>query len=176
MVQINKCAIIYGVVYNDDMLRLLVKKLRGVPVPTITRKKGGASMKKYGRLLMGMIFIAVIMLSISGCNKEIELTEEDSGTTISIDVGETFKVELYAPNSSPPDGWQNETIGETVFQVGDVVYTQSPSFPGQGGVGGWVTFTFQGLKAGETLLQLVHPEKTFEATIVVYEPGNACDP
>ena len=104
------------------------------------------------------------------------MTEEDNGTTVSIDVGETFNVILYAPNSAPPDSWQYEAIGETVVQVGDAVHTQSPSFPGQGGVGGSVTFTFEGVKVGETLLEFVHPEKTFAATIVVTAPGDGCDP
>ena len=132
-------------------------------------------MKKYGGLFMGMIAICVILLTISGCDKEIELTEEDNGTTISIDVGETFKVKLFAPNSSPPDGWQNETVGKTIVHVGDVEYTQAPSFQGQGGVGHWATFTFEGVKAGETLLQLVHPENVFEATIVVKASGSGCN-
>jgi hypothetical protein len=75
---------------------------------------------------MGMTIICVILLSTIGCKKEIELTHEDNETTISIDVGETLKVILYAPNSPPPYSWQNVTTGETVVQVRADVRIRTP--------------------------------------------------
>lgn len=130
-------------------------------------------MKRYCDILSVLSILFIILLAISGCDKDIELTDKDNGEEISIENGDTFTVTLES-NPTTGFGWENVTTGEHVVQVGESTYKQSRSCQGTG-CGGEETFTFKGVSDGKTVVTLAYsrpwesvpPEKTFEVTVTV---------
>lgn len=110
-----------------------------------------------------------------GCNaaKTIQLTEEDNGQTVAMNLVD--KIEVVLP-SNPSTGyqWVNMlTEGGIVVQVGDPIYEQYPECQGRDGCGGTETFHFEATQAGTGAIKLVYeqtwvnePSKQFEVTVI----------
>lgn len=104
------------------------------------------------------------------------LSEEDSGSTAQLRVGDTIDVTL-AGNPTTGFTWETEAVDASVLkQLGEPEYVPDPHPVGVVGSGGKFTFRFEAVASGQTLLRLVYhrpwetgvaPEKTFEVTVVV---------
>lgn len=123
-----------------------------------------------------LLTIAFTMgLLLTAC-KAAPITEADNGRTIEISIDETFTVTLQS-NPTTGYGWTVAAIDSAILQQeGEKVYTQGNTDPNLVGAGGTETFTFSGLEAGQTTLQLVYsrswetdvpPIQTFEIIVVV---------
>lgn len=94
-----------------------------------------------------------------------ELTEEDSGSTIAVGLGEELLVRL---GSNLSTGWRWDLDGELpqqLEQVGEVQYFLSPQ-PGAGGTEEW---RFRAKTAGDALLRMKY-WRSFEPAV---EPARA---
>jgi len=97
-----------------------------------------------------VVLLALIPLFM-GC-KEITLSMDDSGKTITVAPGTTIKVTLVS-NRSTGNSWQYISFDKALLkQVSEPVYEKSKS--GLMGAPGKVTYTFKALKTGETGLQM----------------------
>ncbi len=128
---------------------------------------------KKSLMLLAIVFTMVLLLA--AC-KVAPFTEADNGLTIEISIDETFTVTLQS-NPTTGYGWTVAAVDSAILQQeGDKVYVQGNTDPNLVGAGGTETFTFTGLEAGQTTLQMVYsrswetdvpPIQTFEVTIVV---------
>jgi len=108
-----------------------------------------------------------------GC-KEINLTMDDSGKTITVSPGEIINIELVS-NRSTGNKWQDVTYNHKIIkQGGSPVYKKDES--GKMGAPGKVSYVFEALQKGETTLDMeyksVHdrkkaPVRKFGVTIIV---------
>jgi inhibitor of cysteine peptidase len=122
------------------------------------------------------IVIALFTLTLLAACKPAGLTEVDNGRTIEISKGASLSITLQS-NPSTGYAWTVATIDSTILQQqGDKVYQQGNTDPNVVGAGGTETFTFKGLTAAQTTLQLIYsrvwetdvaPLQTFEITIIV---------
>ena len=120
------------------------------------------------------IFILLALIPLfMGC-KEITLSMDDSGKTITVAPGTMIKVTLVS-NRSTGNSWHNINYDKALLmQKGDPVYEKSNT--GLTGAPGKVTYAFKALKKGETDLYLEYgaayskdknPVKVFKIKIVV---------
>ena len=124
--------------------------------------------------LVALVSLAVLL---TGCAQRasapVELTQEDSGTSQALSVGQELRISLDA---NPTTGYMWAIDGELpqqLEQVGDPEYTSESNAIGAGGTEVWV---FRGLAAGEGTLKLKYwrsfeptatPDDTFEVTVGV---------
>jgi len=106
----------------------------------------------------------------------VGLSEEDSGTTVQLRVGDTMDVTL---DGNPTTGfaWETAAVDVSVLkQLGEPEYVPDPHPVGLVGSGGRFTFRFEAVASGQTVLRLIYhrpwekdvpPEKTFEVTVTV---------
>jgi inhibitor of cysteine peptidase len=103
----------------------------------------------------------------------IKVVEQDAGKTIQVPSGGTMQVIL---NGNPTTGyvWEATSVDSSILnQVGKPSFTADSSAIGSGGK---MTFSFQTIGSGQTVLQLIYHRpfesgqpalKTFEVTLVV---------
>lgn len=118
------------------------------------------------------ILLALIPL-VMGC-KEITLSMNDSGKTVTAVAGTILKVSLVS-NRSTGNSWHNIRYDKSVImQVGDPIYEKSKT--NLVGAPGKAIYTFKILKTGVTYLKIDYgaaysknsdPVKTFDVKIVV---------
>lgn len=103
----------------------------------------------------------------------LELTEEDNGSTIEINVAEQIKIDLQ---SNPPAGynWSYIPVEISILELVSSAFTEHPGCAGYSGCNGIQTFNFKGIRPGEETIQLVYqryfveaPEEEFEVTVIV---------
>ena len=123
--------------------------------------------------LLTVNFLDAVWLCISVPQSAVTLSEEDTGSTAELRVGDMMDVVL---DGNPTTGfsWETTAIDESVLkQLGEPGFEPHTSLIGSGGK---FTFRFQAVASGQTLLRLVYhrswetevpPEKTFEVTVVV---------
>ena len=108
-----------------------------------------------------LIWIAVLTL-LAGCGsgpRTVNLDEKVNGQTVQMKTGEILKVHLP---SDPINGysWQVKTLDPLLLEaLKDVQYTPVGKDPVAGGT---EVLTFQTLKAGTTLLELVYKRASGE--------------
>lgn len=131
------------------------------------------------RYILILVNAFVLSLILMACGPEIykpklvRVTEEDNEDTVSLNIGDKLEVVL---ESNPTTGYQWEVIGDFrpyLRQSGEPVYEPT----GEGlGAGGKMSFTFEGIRAGQTRLELIYrqpfdegtpPAKTFGLTVIV---------
>ena len=127
-------------------------------------------------LTIAVVFAALTFLAACKPVAQFELTETDSGRTIEINKDATVTIKLSS-NPSTGYAWTVAAVDGTILQQqGDKIYDQGNTAPNVVGAGGTETFTFKGLAAGQSALQLVYsrswetgvpPIQTFEITIDV---------
>ncbi len=98
------------------------------------------------------IFVLLALIPLfMGC-KEITLSMDDSGKTITVAPGTTIKITLVS-NRSTGNIWHNINYDKALLkQVGEPVYEKSKG--GLVGAPGKVTYTFKALQSGETNLRM----------------------
>ncbi len=120
------------------------------------------------------IFILLALIPLfMGC-KEISLSMDDSGKTITVAPGTVIKVTLTS-NSSTGNSWHKISYDKSLLmQEGEQVYEKSNT--GLTGAPGKVIYAFKALKSGETDLYMEYgaaysknnePVKVFKVKIVV---------
>lgn len=102
-----------------------------------------------------------------------ELTGDDAGTTVRVDNGDTFRVELEG-NPTTGYSWEPENLDTSILeQQGDWEFDPESSAVGAGGT---VTTTFKAVGTGTTALRLIYhrpfetgvaPLETWEVTVEV---------
>ena len=112
----------------------------------------------------------------NGAPAEVQLTDEDDGTSVSLGDGGTLIVVLVS-NASTGYSWRVAgDLPDILSQEGDSVYVPPGSTSPVAGAAGNEKFTFKAAKTGEATLKLeyvrpfetgVPPEKTFEVTVKV---------
>ncbi len=126
---------------------------------------------KRAYLWAGLVLAA---LSLAGCRGgQMLLTEQDSGKTVEMAVGEEFSVQL-AGNPTTGYMWSvTDLEGGYLQQQGEPDYERDSELIGAGGV---YTFHFKSLQVGQTTLALVYarsfepdvpPEKVFSVRVVI---------
>jgi inhibitor of cysteine peptidase len=112
----------------------------------------------------------------SGTNAPVTLGERDSGSSVSIGVGQKLNVVL---DSNPTTGYRwaiDSTPSACLAQAGESTYAPTPVSAGVTGSGGKETWVFEGQAAGQTSLKLkywrsfeptVAPVSVFEVTVRV---------
>jgi len=124
------------------------------------------------------VLLALLVLAV-GCGpaKEFKLDAADNGRQVELQKGQTLVITL---ESNPTTGFRWEVVeleesilrqmGEPEFKVSD------PRQPPPPGTGGWETFRFEAMSAGQTTLELVYhrsweegvePLETFSLQIVI---------
>lgn len=132
-----------------------------------------------GKLLALGLVIILSALIFSGCGpaKEVKLDASANGRQVELQKGQTLVITL---ESNPTTGFRWEVVeleesilrqmGEPEFKVSD------PREPPPPGTGGWETFRFQAVNAGQMALKLVYhrpweedvePLETFSVQVMV---------
>lgn len=101
-------------------------------------------------LLRSSIFVAGCLLALTGCSEETFDTQ-DSGRSVTYDVGETFDVELTVAVTG--HRWEIQSVDERVLKATE----NEPEAEAEEGEIPPAHFTFECLAAGET--QLLITEK-----------------
>lgn len=128
------------------------------------------------RWLVAVTFCLILALPLAACRPggARRLTREDEGTTVRLEVGETFHVVL---EGNPTTGYQWEVVPMAkpiVKQIGEPEFEPDSSAVG---AGGQVTIDFEAVMAGQGALRLIYhrpweeaePLETFQVTVVVQE-------
>jgi predicted secreted protein len=137
-------------------------------------------MTKRTMIITGLVVIALIAagalaaLAMAGDepSEPQAYTVVDNGHSIELAVGESFTVILEG-NPTTGYGWQVQTMDETVLAGSEPEYVTDSQALGSGGM---YTFTFTGVTAGETQLELAYarswesvpPLQTFTLTVIVH--------
>lgn len=116
--------------------------------------------------------------STATADKELALTADNDGETITLKVGQEFTIALKS-NPSTGYGWEAIPLPEPVVeQVGEATYTPDENSDRRVGVGGTSTFRFKAVAAGKGPLKLVYrrpwernvaPATSFSVKLVVEE-------
>ncbi len=133
-------------------------------------------MKRQTKIRCFMAIMGLMGMYVGGCDKiqptDIVLDIEDNGTTINIEIGQSFEVRL-ASNATTGFEWSiAELDTQIVENTGFEYVLDQPVMTGSGGMDSWI---FTGRSVGTTQLQLVYsrswesvpPAQTFEITINV---------
>lgn len=129
------------------------------------------------RLSIGFLTaFLVLVVSASACSSGANgrtLTAENAGQTITLNVGDTFSVELEG-NPSTGYTWEVAEMDTAVLkQVGETEFVTESDLVGASGV---LKIRFEAIGRGETSLNLVYhrpweedvpPEEIFEVSVVV---------
>lgn len=103
------------------------------------------------------------------------LTEQQNGSSVTLAVGETIKIEV---EGNPTTGftWETENLDTALIeQAGEPTYIQDSDLTGSGGR---YVFTFKALKMGATKVRLIYhrpfekgvpPKRTFEVSVNIRE-------
>jgi inhibitor of cysteine peptidase len=128
--------------------------------------------------LLTVDFLDVVWICISGSSpptdgEPLTLSEEDSGSTVEMQVGDTMEVVL---EGNPTTGftWETEAVDAAILnQLGEPEFESDSELVGSGGT---FTFRFEAVASGQTVLTLVYhrpwetavpPASTFEVTVIV---------
>jgi len=132
-----------------------------------------------GKLLALGLVLILSALIFSGCwpPKEVKLDASANGSQVELKKGQALVITL---ESNPSTGYRWEVVeldesilrqmGEPEFKVSD------PREPPPPGAGGWETWRFEAVSAGQTALELVYrrpweegvePLETFSLQVVV---------
>ena len=98
--------------------------------------------------------VALLLLSvacIAGNSGEVTIDGGAAGTTVTLDEGQTLRVEL---EGNPTTGfeWQVSSVDDAVLRYEDSEFDAGSDVEGSGGI---VTLTFDAVGAGATLLELI---------------------
>ena len=121
----------------------------------------------------------VVLLFTSGCGsvKEVKAGMDRNGKEIQLQQSEVLSVRL---ESNPTTGysWQLAECEKSILQpAGEPTFETAANGKQQVGTGGWETFQFKPVKAGQTHLKLVYlrpwekgvePAQTFEAEVTIH--------
>ncbi len=124
-----------------------------------------------------LLILSALLFSGCGLAKEVKLDAAANGRQVELQKGQTLVITL---ESNPTTGYRWEVVeleesilrqmGEPEFKVSD---SREPPPPG---TGGWETWRFEAVKAGQTALELVYhraweegvePLETFSLQVVV---------
>ena len=116
-----------------------------------------------------------LLVAATGCSATATpsiLEMDDSGSTLELEVGDTFVVNLHG-NPSTGFAWLIEDYNETMVFMTDEGYTENSS--SRVGAGGEFTFEFEATRAGETDIELRYrrswedkpAERTFTLHLVI---------
>jgi len=136
-------------------------------------------MKLSTPIVLILLFIAV-MVGVAGCGEssmpqQVGLTQNDSGKTVSISIGQKFAVTLHG-NGSTGFSWDVVPGSESILAQGATQYVPDSTNQGSTGGGGNYTFTFSAVSQGTTPLKLIYhqawatgidPAQTFQVTVIV---------
>jgi inhibitor of cysteine peptidase len=132
-----------------------------------------------GKLLALGLLLLLSALIFSGCGPagEVKLDASANGSQVELQKGQTLVITL---ESNPTTGfrWEVVELEESILrQMGEPEYKVSdPREPPPPGAGGWETWRFQAVTAGQTALKLVYhrpweegeePLETFSLQVVV---------
>lgn len=130
-------------------------------------------MKRTIGLLTAFIVLIVLVSACSSYENGRTLTDENSGQTIEMNVGDIFTVELEG-NPSTGYTWEVAEMDTALLkQVGETEFETDNDLVGASGV---LILRFEAIDTGETALNLVYhrpweedipPEETFEVSLVV---------
>jgi len=124
------------------------------------------------------VLLALLVLA-AGCGsaKEVKLDAADNGRQVELQKGQALVITL---ESNPSTGfrWGVVELEEDILrQMGEPEFKVSdPREPPPPGTGGWETFRFEAISAGQTALELVYhrpweegeePLETFSLQVVV---------
>ena len=134
-------------------------------------------MKRFRKVVVPVMLWAVLVVACRSQSPHpimvVEVVEQDAGKTIQVPIGRTIRVIL---DGNPTTGyaWEATSVDASILnQVGKPSFTSDSSAIGSGGK---MTFNFQTIGSGETVLRLIYhrsferdqpPLKTFEVTLVV---------
>ncbi len=125
-----------------------------------------------------VVILVVVLAMAAGCAKsnEVRIDEGQNGQQVAVKQDQTLAVKL---ESNPTTGYSWEVAecdAAVLQQQGESTYEQANKNQNLAGGGGWQTFHFQPLKAGETRLKLIYrrpwekgvePIKTYEVDVKV---------
>lgn len=100
------------------------------------------------------VALLVLLIVASACSSSPTtpvLDMDDSGSTLEVEVGDTFTVNLHG-NPSTGFTWLVEDYDETMVFMADQSYTENSS--SRVGAGGEFTFEFEATRVGATDLEL----------------------
>jgi len=109
------------------------------------------------RAILGVVMTAVLALA-GGCTQsnKVNVGDERNGQEVTIKQDQLLTVKLES-NPTTGYGWEIAACDEAVLQAqGEAVYEQASQGQNLVGGGGWQTFQFKPVKAGETPLKLVY--------------------
>jgi inhibitor of cysteine peptidase len=101
------------------------------------------------------ILLVVLLMLLAGCivgdDNEVQIDGGAAGTTVTVDAGQTLRVEL---DGNPTTGyeWEVSAVDATVLRYVDSDFDPDSDAEGSGGT---VTLTFEAVGAGATLLELI---------------------
>jgi inhibitor of cysteine peptidase len=133
--------------------------------------------KAFKRAILGAILVVILALA-AGCarSNEVQVGDDHNGQKVSVKSSQLLAVRLEA-NPTTGYGWEVAEIDAAILQSqGEAVYEQANQNQKLVGGGGWQTFRFKPVKAGEARLKLVYrrswekdvePIKTYEVQVTV---------
>jgi inhibitor of cysteine peptidase len=111
------------------------------------------------RMRCAVVALLVVSVVVVGCGtaREVRLDASSDGDRIELDLGQVLVITL---DSNPSTGFRWEVVeidGAVLRQVGEAQFESSDrQDPPPPGTGGWETFRFEAVGAGETGLELVY--------------------
>lgn len=127
---------------------------------------------------LGLVLILSALI-FSGCGpaREVKVDANANGSQVELKKGQTLVITLES-NPSTGYSWEVVELDESILrQMGEPEFKVSdPRQPPPPGAGGWETWRFQAVKAGQTALKLVYhrpweedvePLETFSLQVVV---------
>ncbi len=126
------------------------------------------------KLILMVSMLIMSSLALSGCGPpgEIVLSDGDSGSQISLRLGQSLVVRLEG-NPSTGYTWEVAEVDESVLrQVGEIEFEAESDLAGAPGI---QTLRFEAVASGETTLELVYhrpweteaPLETFSVDVTV---------
>lgn len=126
----------------------------------------------------GLMMLVGLTLSLGGCatTGPRTLTAADSGTGVSMKVGQTLTVSLPANRTTGYSWHAAGHITGVLSLEGQPVYHANPEATGRMGAGGKTTWTYRAISPGEARIRMeyrrpfeddIAPARQFEATVEV---------